>query len=71
MANMLVRATKKRAFCFLWCSTEPKEVPARHERITSKREVGYIGEKDRPSRHPADATLPFRAGKNELPYGMN
>ena len=35
------------------------------------RKVGYIGEKDRPSRHPADATLPFKEGKNELPYGMN
>ena len=46
MANMLVRATKKRAFCFLWCSTEPKEVPARHERIPIKSYIKHKGEKE-------------------------
>ena len=60
MANMFVCATKKRAFCFLWCSTEPKEVPARHERIPSKSKVGYKGEKDRP--------LSLLLRKSQLPF---
>ena len=50
---------QKRVFAF-FCHNRQKKVPARHERIPSKRDIKHKGEKDKTLPRSANTTPPFQ-----------